>query len=89
MNTSYYQNRILKKYKFENLDFKITFLSFFGFKDNKYKEFKKYLSQRSDFDALRSDWISVGEDFNRVIEINKITLHATEQNKKEEISSDK
>jgi hypothetical protein len=50
------------------------FLYFFGLKENPYKKIYKKMRERSDIEALRSDWQSVGNDFNVVIERERNNL---------------
>ena len=50
------------------------FLFFFGLRSNPLSETSKHLLTKSDFDALRSDWNTVGQDFKKVIEKENLTL---------------
>ena len=66
---SIYQN----KYSLGKLGLISGFLCFFGLYETGYKKHQKYLLYRSDSDALRSDWNTVGQDFSKVIEKERLT----------------
>lgn len=62
-----YKNNLQTKYNIENVSVLDGFLYFFGFRRNPYRKFIKDVLQRDDADALRSDWKSVGNDFQAVL----------------------
>lgn len=73
---TYYKHNFMAKYSLGTLGILSGFLCFFGFRGNGYKKATKHLLERTDFDALKSDWNTVGKDFNRVIERENITTDA-------------
>ena len=62
-----YKNNLEAKYKIKNVSVLDGFLYFFGFRKNPYNNFIKNIQHRDDADALRSDWNSVGKDFEVII----------------------
>ena len=71
-----YKYQYSKKYKINSLGIWGGFLLFFGFMENPYTDHIKNTYQRSDFDALRSDWETVGNDFHSVIEKENLKVDA-------------
>ena len=73
---SYYNHNFKDKYHVKKITILAGFLSLFGLGDNPYKKAIEATLRRSDFDALRSDWNTVGQDFSRVIEKENLKLDA-------------
>lgn len=73
---AYYQDNMKNKYSLGALGILSGFLCFFGFQENGYKKSVENMLKRSDFDALRSDWNTVGKDFSKVIERENLPCDA-------------
>jgi len=73
---SAYKYNFHQKYHTKEVGFWNAFLNFFGLRNNPYDESLKHMVTRSDLDALRSDWDTVGQDFCKVIEKENLTLDA-------------
>ena len=71
-----YKHNFKHKYNIQTITILGGFLYFFGLADNPYKKSIEDNLRRSDFDALRSDWNTVGQDFSRVIEKENLNLDA-------------
>lgn len=71
---SHYKHNFEAKYSFKGVSIFDGFLFFFGLRANPYKDFYRKIRERSDIDALRNDWQSVGNDFSAVIERERNNL---------------
>lgn len=78
LQKSTYKILFAHKYELEQSRFSVIkgFLYFFGFNSNPYIDSINNRLKRSDLDALKSDWNTIGQDFKRVLENNNLPTDA-------------
>lgn len=67
-DTTYFAEKVAKKYDLTKNQFTTGFFFSFGFSDNLYKNSVSKILNTNTNSALKSDWLAVGADFKKVID---------------------